>query len=340
MTRPTRLGRKIAFAIIALFIIVIAVWLDLAKIFEAEPEAGPAPRETTEVRTQALAERFEADGQMTFAGAHIVQNPLGGSVHDVVAPEDTVVTGDTLFRVNGEPVILLEGSVPAFRTMEVDTEGVDVAQLETNLVAMGFDPDVTVTVDSTFTANTAAMVERWQLATGQQQTGSVELGAVVFGNSEARVGAVGNGGDAGGVLTLTAAVREVEWSVPPEEIEDLSDEVLVRLADRSTFMAPVASRQLETDGSWTLVADVPADAELPALDLVDVSIEWSSAETSQMLTVPAGAVVRLDSGVHALEVVRPSGATTFVPVEVSAVSGATVGVTSPDIDEGDTVINP
>ena len=58
--------------------------------------------------------------------------------------------------------------------------GPDVLQLETALVAMGFDPNDEVVVDREFTAQTAAMVERWQADLGVEVDGIVEARDIVF----------------------------------------------------------------------------------------------------------------------------------------------------------------
>ena len=58
--------------------------------------------------------------------------------------------------------------------------GPDVLQLEAALVAMGYDPDSEVSVDREFTAETAAMVERWQADLGVEVDGIVEARDIVF----------------------------------------------------------------------------------------------------------------------------------------------------------------
>ena len=58
--------------------------------------------------------------------------------------------------------------------------GPDVLQLETALVAMGYDPDSDVVVDREFTAETAAMVERWQTDLGVEVDGIIEARDIVF----------------------------------------------------------------------------------------------------------------------------------------------------------------
>jgi len=91
--------------------------------------------------------------------------PAAGTVTALPADDATIAQGDVLYEVGGEPVIALYGDVPAYRSMRDLSDnmtGADVAQLEAALVALGYDPDGTVTVDDEFTDATEQMVERWQ----------------------------------------------------------------------------------------------------------------------------------------------------------------------------------
>lgn len=103
-----------------------------------------------------------------------------------VAEEGTVVEqGVVIYEVDGEPVVALYGDVPAFRTIADPVRGdnltgPDVLQLETALVALGFDPDSELTVDEEFTGRTENIVEDWQESIGVEETGAVVLGSVVF----------------------------------------------------------------------------------------------------------------------------------------------------------------
>lgn len=98
-----------------------------------------------------------------------------------------LVNGDTIARIDDAPIILLEGDLPMYRTLRRDVEGRDVLQLETALVALGYDPDGTVTVDEEFTSYTESMVERWQEDLGLDETGRVSVGDIVFAPLPAQV---------------------------------------------------------------------------------------------------------------------------------------------------------
>lgn len=98
-------------------------------------------------------------------------------------PDDETVLdeGDVIARVDEEPVVLLFGDIPAFRSLNSrSSDGADIEQLEAALVRFGYDPDGLVTVDEDFTSNTTTMVEAWQEAMGATDDGSVDPGDVVW----------------------------------------------------------------------------------------------------------------------------------------------------------------
>ncbi len=95
-----------------------------------------------------------------------------------------------------DPVILLNGTTPAWRAMASGDEGADVLQLERNLAALGHDPG---TVDDDYTSATATAVRAWQEEWGMTETGRVELGDVVFLPGARRVSKLtGTLGESGG----------------------------------------------------------------------------------------------------------------------------------------------
>lgn len=93
---------------------------------------------------------------------------------------DVLDSGAVIARIDEEPVVVLEGSLPMYRTLREGVEGEDVRQLEEALVDLGYDPDGNVTVDDDFTSATETMVERWQEDLGVDETGRVLIGDMVF----------------------------------------------------------------------------------------------------------------------------------------------------------------
>ena len=117
------------------------------------------------------------DDSMTLTGG------TGGVITEVVAAGDPIEQGDVLYRINGEPVVVMYGDIPAYRTLRDLSDnmtGTDVLQLEEALVALGYDPDSQASVDEEFTDYTETMVERWQEDLGVEETGQVDLGSIIF----------------------------------------------------------------------------------------------------------------------------------------------------------------
>jgi biotin carboxyl carrier protein len=117
------------------------------------------------------------DDKMPLSGAKT------GVVTEVVSAGDTISQGDVLYRVNDEPVVVMYGDSPAYRTLRDLSDnmtGTDVLQLEQALVALGYDPNSEASVDEEFTDYTETMVERWQEDLGVEETGTVEYGDVIF----------------------------------------------------------------------------------------------------------------------------------------------------------------
>ena len=160
--------------------------------------------------------------------------------------------GAILYRVDTRPVFWLSGGQPAWRTLEdgID-DGLDVRQLEQNLVALGFDPDREIDVDTEFDDATEDAIERWQEKTHQEETGKVELGTVVFLPGQTRriaevQGTVG-GGAGGAILSTTSTRREATFEIDARDAGqvqegksvqvELPDGTIVRRHDRAASAA-------------------------------------------------------------------------------------------------------
>ena len=99
-----------------------------------------------------------------------------------------------------------EAANDSTREADPNLVGIDVLQLETALVAMGFDPDGEVTVDREFTAETEAMVERWEERLGVEVDGIVEVDDIVFVPGPAQIVDIIDSAGAVGAGTPTATL--------------------------------------------------------------------------------------------------------------------------------------
>ena len=150
----------------------------------------PAGETTTTVTRRTLTESATVDGTLGYKGSYELYDRLAeaGTFTWLPAVGDVIRRGGTLFRVNNLPVVLMYGTVPAYRTLAKGvSNGPDVSQLNRNLKALGFDPYDEISELDHFSAATARAVKRWQKAEGLEQTGKVELGRVIFAPAAQRV---------------------------------------------------------------------------------------------------------------------------------------------------------
>lgn len=346
-----RLMRRLA-TVGAVGAIVAAGVLYLPDVFEGETEvaAAIAVRDTEVVEVRDLSLDVEAAGTIEYADPVTVVHRTEGFATGVVTwvPEidDVIAVGDELYRVDDEPVVLMVGAEPFNRALEdgVD-DGADVEVLEQNLVAMGYDPEGTMTVDETFTSATAAVVEAWQEDLGVEVTGEVLLGDVIVLPHEVRVAGVAadvrsSVGDRSEVIHITSADRVVEFTVPATDIATIAigDEVVVELADRTEVAATIVTTEPAADGA-VLATAITAGQALDGQPGSSVDVVWSSESVDGALSVLASAITRVEGMGHALEVVDGS-ATRYVPVEVGIVDGQHAEVTGDGLQPGMTVISP
>jgi hypothetical protein len=186
--------RRVGLALVALAGVMVAVGAILvASSAGSSRGADPAARSsgaTTIERRDLIATDTES-GTLSYADPQAVFNRLSGTITWLPQVGDVIDPGRALYRVDGAPVILLSGSVPAYRTLSDGiSDGADVAELKQNLKALGFDPDHQITVNDTFDAPTSDAIDRWQSSLGETQTGSITLGQVVFLPGAQRITAV------------------------------------------------------------------------------------------------------------------------------------------------------
>lgn len=325
-------SRWIPAGLIGLAVVSAGVVFNPLSLLPAdETETGRAPRATTNVQISDLVSTFEAEaGAIEFVDQITVSGNQTGTIGWIAGTGTPVRVGEPIYERDLQPVVLLIGETPAWRTMAEGDVGQDVAQLEQNLEMLGYGTADEFTIDDTYTSATETIVERWQADLGVPQTGIVSFGDVVFGPADAHVGSVlasvGDQSAGATVVTLTGQERQLVFTVSADSVASLSPgmEVSARLPDRSTVVAVVDSVAPAGTGISTVTATlVESETSLPLGDTIPVTVSWTSTVAADAVTVPASALLRLDSGGYALELVADDGSTEVVPV----VPGANVGTT-------------
>lgn len=141
-------------------------------------------------------------------------NAAAGTITWLPKPGDLIEFGTALYAVDHKPIILMEGSLPMYRDIAYKvSDGPDVAQLERNLVNLGYVADEAatgnssdLTVDHHVTPLTESSIRSWQLSLGLTSTGVVKQGDVVFRPEAVQISelhvALGEVIEAGSVLSV------------------------------------------------------------------------------------------------------------------------------------------
>jgi peptidoglycan hydrolase-like protein with peptidoglycan-binding domain len=279
-----------------------------------------------------------------------------GTVTSLPRAGSVVERGDALYRLDGDPIVLMYGSTPAYRALQSGvSDGRDVRELEQNLVALGFDPG---TVDDSFTSSTATAVNEWQESAGLEQTGAVELGRVVFLPGPRRVGehktSVGSVLSSGSEVLDTSSnkrVVTVELDASLQEMAHKGDRVEVTMPDgslgrgRITGVGRVA-RELESssadpDAEAQMVIDVTIELRsnrgAGRLDEAPVSVGLAQETRRDVLAVPVNALVARRGGGYGVEL---AGSRRIVPVRAGMFADGYVAVSGGSIREGTRVVVP
>ncbi|MEM7338819.1 MAG: peptidoglycan-binding protein [Actinomycetota bacterium] len=349
-TNPSRtLLRRLIGLCAVVWIIAAVIWFDPAALLPAAgDETTPAaPRTQSQIRLADISTEQAATGEIRYAEQRVVASNRPGTLTAVAPVGEPVAAGTVLYTVDEEPVIALIGDVPAWRVMGIGDVGTDVAQLESNLVAMGYDPDGLLTVDTTFTTYTESLVEAWQAELGREATGRIEMGDVVFVPADATVTSSAAGvGDSSPteVLTVSGPTRVADIDVAVAQLESVAvgDEVSLRLPDGATQPATVERIRSVGGGVWLAEAAIggTSDAiELPGGESIPVDVSWVYELARDTPVVRASALTRLDSGDYVVEVVDGAGATTLVPVGIDVRAGSDVAIVT-DLEPGTVIITP
>lgn len=325
------------------------------------------------VRTD-LTNTTQVPGSLSFAGAYVLSNELAGTAYTwLPAPGHVVRRGRELYEVDGNPVFLFYGARPEWRALSQGVaDGLDVAQLDRNLIALGYASTSDSTVSDVFTGATAAAVERWQAGTGQLATGAVGLGQIAYAPGPIRIasaavtlGATPQPGAA--VLAATSATPVVLAQLP------VGQEYLVKRGDRVSVTMPdgvttapgvvtgisaqaIAGSDQQANGSQP---PQPAQTQGPGgsqptvqvtvrlvhpraagnLDQAPVTVNIVSARVASVLAVPVNALVALAGGGYAVSVVHGS-ASHLVAVHVGLSTSTLVQVSGSGLNQGELVQVP
>ncbi len=254
---PLRARTGIALGAIGL--VVVAVVLILAGLPGASQGASTGNKvsgSATVQRRNLVATDTEA-GTLSYAHPQTVFDRLTGTVTWLPAVGALIKLGQTLFKVNGAPVVLFNGSTPAYRDLDSsDTNGSDIYELNADLKAMGFNA-TNIVVNNAWQSATTTGVEDWQASEGMAETGTITFGQITFLPGAQRITTVntvlgsdggaasaGSGSGSGASLENVAAPRPqfVSLDVTPATTTTAATPAAAAAAPTTTTGATTPSR--------------------------------------------------------------------------------------------------
>ncbi|MFF0265177.1 peptidoglycan-binding protein [Kribbella sp. NPDC004536] len=316
----------------------------------ANPAAQQVPVNTTKVTQQTLKDTETEDGTLGFGTTSAAVNRTAGTVTAVPDSGQELRRGNTVYRIDNKPTILMYGALPAYRRLAVGTEGNDVLQLEQNLKVMGYTG---FTVDDEYTDATATAVKEWQDDLGLDETGVVELGSVLFAPGHIRVDSVQ--AEEGSplapnqpVLNFTGTTRAVtvRLDAADQRLAVMGAAVSVALPDGktvagkiqkvSTVVIPAESPDKDPETKVEVIVAIANQQAVAAWTSAAVDVTFTASERKNVLTVPVAALVALREGGFGVEVTDGT-ASRYVPVKTGLFASGQVEISGTGITAGTAV---
>ena len=320
----------------------------------ATSDAQAAPANTAQAEQGKLSAVVSQAGTLTYqarpdGSPFSAINHAGGTYTELPEVGDEVGCGGVLYRVDDKPVLLLCGTVPAYRALREADAGRDVRQLNRNLHVRG----------AAFTAKTKKALEALQRRRGVHVDGSLALGDAVFLPKGVRIAKVtgqlgGSARPGAQALSATSGTLQVRVNLDPSEQGQVNrgDRAQITLPGNRTVRGKVVGfgRTAQAPAGQD---NGPADATIPAyisldrpgkargLDQAPVQVDITTTGVDDALSVPVTALVGKAGGGFAVEVVRDDGRRELVAVKLGLfdTTGGRVQVEG-DLRAGDRVAVP
>jgi hypothetical protein len=93
-----------------------------------EQPSSRLPAATAPVTKETLVDRQDEDGTLAYGDTGTVVARASGTVTALAAADSTVKRGKALYRIDNKPMVLLYGTIPAYRRLVSGVKGSDVLQ--------------------------------------------------------------------------------------------------------------------------------------------------------------------------------------------------------------------
>jgi hypothetical protein len=323
---------------------------------QASAIAQAASVNTATVEKGKLSAAVSQEGTLTYrarpdGSPFSAINQARGTYTELPEVGDKIDCGGVLYRVNDKPVLLLCGTVPAYRALTVGDAGQDVRQLNRNLHVRG--------AGDAFTTKTEEALEALQRRTGDEVNGSLALGDAVFLPEAVRIAKVtvqlgGSAQPGAQALNATSDTLHVQVNLDPSEQGQVKrgDRAQITLPGNTTVtgkvvgfgrtaQAPAGQDSSAADATIPTYISLDDPGKARGLDRAPVQVQITTKGVDDALSVPVTALVGKASGGFAVEIVRAGERRELVAVNVGLfdTSDGRVQVEG-DLRAGDRVVVP
>ena len=338
---------------IPLLVIAVAAgvtgWTLLRDDGEASETSGTVEA-TGKITRGDVIQTETYDGTIGYAEARPVVNQSTGTLTRVPETGTVIGRGEVLYRVNNEPVVLLLGDLPLYRTLAEGVEGKDVRQLEQNLKALGYADDITV--DNEFTDGTGEAVEDFREDYGLPEGESINVGDIVFQPTAVRISGTtvevgGQVGPGASPVEVTSTAKQVTATL--DSVDDTTEgaTVSVELPDGTRTRGTVESIEESAagaDAESTVTAEISLKNQKAAAewDTGDVDVDVEVARATNVLVAPVTSLVALAEGGYAVRLVDDTAEQGYrlVAVQPGLFSDERVEVSGQGLKAGTSVVVP
>ncbi|HEX3834678.1 MAG TPA: peptidoglycan-binding domain-containing protein [Solirubrobacteraceae bacterium] len=298
--------RVVVLALGALAAVVVAIVVVIESTSGSSSASGDtgkaASASAATVRRRNLVASDTESGTLGYAAAQTVYDRLSGTITRLAPVGRVIRPGQPLYEVDDRPVVLFNGSTPAFRDLGPSVSpGPDVLELNRDLRRLGFDPEHLITIDDIWQTATTDAVDLWQESLGETATGMIALGRVVFLPGAQRITGVdtvlgstgqsagGSSGSGSSGASTTAIPRPEFVATAPRSSNGASsgDSAAILSALRALLRAEAAQLKRERKSSSSSASkgsggDAPAQAILQtASTRLVVSVPLDASKKSE-----------------------------------------------------------
>jgi hypothetical protein len=359
--RRHRLRWTVIVGVVVLAVVAVVVVDPFAKTVPVKGVVDNADSTSTlAVTRQDLSSQTQKSATLGYAGSYSVVNQAQGTLTAIPAVGQLVSQGQVLYQVSGAPVVVLYGSTPAYRSLSESMTGADVAELNTDLVALGYATSAEIPSGTDdFNYWTRVGVEKLQATLGVTENGTVGLGQAVFAPTAVRITSVSATLGAAAqpdqpVVQATSTNRQVSIALDASQQSEVAvgDKVTITLPNNQTTPGVIASvgtvatapASGSSNSSPTITVLVnPTDpAATGTWDEAPVNVTITTGTVTNALVVSVDALLARSGGGYAVEVAGSNGIHHLVPVTLGLTDDADglVQVSGSGLAAGQRVVVP